>query len=211
MTPIDLIQSLHIKFTDDCPVDVLDRVKYLHDLRIAVMDKIIEAEKNYEHYYNLRRTRSSHIKVGDLVRLKLDHINLPIFKHRPSNKLNPIWYGPFRVIGQPTPVSYKIELPSNVHIHNTFHVSKLKLYTDRTFSKLNPVVIPTEVDSEQEYEVEKLLDHRYDARTKQWRYLVQWKGYSPLFHSTWEPREHLSSAKVVLKAYEQRHGIVANQ
>ena len=98
-----------------------------------------------------------------------------------------------------------------MQIHETFQVSKLKLSTDRTFSKLNPIVIPTEVDSEQEYEVEKLLDHRYDARTKQWRYLVQWKGYSPLFHSTWEPRENLSSAQAVLKAYEQRHGIVAKR
>eukprot|EP01052_Picozoa_sp_SAG31_P045122 SAG31_NODE_8126_length_1516_cov_11.954834_2_plen_257_part_00 len=207
LTPIDLIKTLQTKIQDECPKDVIERIRYLDDMRTAVVDSINSAERNYEHYYNLRRTPSEHINVGDLVRLKLDNIKLPIFKKRPKNKLNPIWYGPFRIIGQPSSVSYQLELPEAVKIHNTFHVSKLKLATDRSFSNLNKVVIPTELDDSIDYEVERLLDHKFDARTKQWSYLVQWKGFSPLFHSTWEPRDALSSAKGILRKYEIKNKI----
>eukprot|EP01052_Picozoa_sp_SAG31_P020175 SAG31_NODE_1506_length_8076_cov_13.880657_1_plen_241_part_10 len=130
ITPIDVIGNLPVKIKDDCPTGVLARAQHLDAMRKAALDAIYEADKNYDYYYNLKRSNSDHITVGSLVRLKLDHINLPIFKHRPRNKLNPIWFGPFRVIGQPSTVSYELELPQDVTIHPVFHVSKLKPATD---------------------------------------------------------------------------------
>eukprot|EP01052_Picozoa_sp_SAG31_P024115 SAG31_NODE_2029_length_6629_cov_2.348698_4_plen_75_part_00 len=63
---------------------VLERAKHLYDLRKVVLDVIYEADKNYDHYYNLKRRSSDHIEVGSLVRLKLDHINLPILNEDPT-------------------------------------------------------------------------------------------------------------------------------
>ena len=207
ITPIDVIGNLPVKIKDDCPTGVLARAQHLDAMRKAALDAIYEADKNYDYYYNLKRSNSDHITVGSLVRLKLDHINLPIFKHRPRNKLNPIWFGPFRVIGQPSTVSYELELPQDVTIHPVFHVSKLKPATDSSFSKLRPIVIPTDESQEGEYEVESILDHQWDVKSKRWFYLVQWKGYSPLFHATWEPRQHLDSAKHLRDEYDRKHDL----
>ena len=65
------------------------------------------------------------------------------FKHRGS-KFNPIWYGPFQIIDQPSPNSFTLELPADCHIHPTFHVSKLKPASDESLSKLKKVALPTD-------------------------------------------------------------------
>jgi len=58
------------------------------------------------------------------------------------------------------------------------------------------------------YEVEKLLDHYWDDRTKSYYYLVKWKGYNELFESRWEPRIHLEEgASKLLKEYEAKHDL----
>ena len=118
-------------------------------MRNVVQDKIHEAEKNYVKYYNERHQEETRIKVGSLVRLNLDHIKLKIFKNR-GNKLNPIFYGPFKVIAQPSTVSFTLDLPSDMNIHNTFHVSNLKPATDKTYSSMSQkqVSIPTVDDDE---------------------------------------------------------------
>ena len=87
------------------------------------------------------------IKVGSLVRLNLDHINLELFRN-PRSKLNPLWFGPFRVTAQPSPVSSTLELPEDWKIYKTFHVSRLKVSIDVAFSKIltKRIEIPTDKD-----------------------------------------------------------------
>ena len=129
--PIDMISTLKIKgSTDTCPTSVKERLKYISDMRTVIRDSIHEAERKYNDaaYYNAKRRDDKTIKVGSLVRLNLDHIGLQLFKNRKS-KLNPLWYGPFKVIAQPSTVSFSLELPEDTRIHDTFHVSKLKLAT----------------------------------------------------------------------------------
>ena len=70
------------------------------------------------------------------------------------------------------------------------------------------VHIPTNEEDDGDYEVEKLLDHYWDHKTKSYYYLVKWKGYNELFESRWEPREHLEhGASEILEAYESKHDI----
>ena len=134
--------------------------------------------------------------------------NLNLFKRRKS-KLNPLWYGPFKVIAQPSTVSFTLELPADTRLHDTFHVSKLKLATDVSHSGLasKQVVIPTDASKEGEYEVSKILDHDFNKVDKKWYYLIAYKGYHELFHSTWEPREFLDNAREIRDAYDDEHGI----
>ena len=89
-------------------------------------------------------------------------------------------------------------------------MSKLKLATDKSFSNLTQkkVHIPTNADDDGDYEVERLLDHHYDSRTKTYYYLVKWKGYSEIFESRWEPRSHLEDgSRELLREYDAKHGI----
>ena len=208
ITPIDLIGSLPIKHKDACPKDTMARLKHLEHMRTVIQDKLHEAEKNYIRYYNERHHDEIRIKVGSLVRLNLDHIKLKIFKNR-GNKLNPIYYGPFKVIAQPSTVSFTLDLPKDTHIHNTFHVSKLKPATDQTYSSLphKKVSLPTVDTGEEEYEVERILDHRWDHRHKNWEYLIQWKNWSNLFENRWEPSEHLDGAEILRNEYDRKVGI----
>ena len=92
-----------------CPTDVVDKIAYMTNMRNVIRDKIYEAERNYVAYYDARRSDDKTIKVGSLVRLNLDHIKLNLFKKRES-KLNPLWYGPFRILAQPSLVSFTLQL-----------------------------------------------------------------------------------------------------
>eukprot|EP01052_Picozoa_sp_SAG31_P002432 SAG31_NODE_86_length_26973_cov_16.850897_18_plen_160_part_00 len=95
------------------------------------------------------------------------------------------------------------------NLHDTFHVSNLKPATDKTFSKLpqKQISLPTETDDEKEYEVERILDHRWDNRNKTWEYLIQWKNWSSMFENCWEPRAHLDNASHVRDDYDRKVGI----
>ena len=208
--PVDIIDTLKIKGSiDTCPTEVKERLKYIQDMRNMVRDAIHEAERSVYHvYYNEKRRDDKSIKVGSLVRLNLDHIGLHLFKRRKS-KLNPLWYGPFKVIAQPSTVSFKLELPEDTRIHDTFHVSKLKLATDVSYSELasKRIHIPTDKSHEGDYEVNKILDHDFNKVDKKWYYLISYKGYHELFDSTWEPREFLDGAKEIRDAYDKENGI----
>ena len=88
-----------------------------------------------------------------------------VFKLRPSAKLNPLWFGKFKIIliARPSAVSYTLQLPTDCNIHDTFHVSRLKPATDEMFSNRADAVLPTPAESGigNVYEVEALLDHDF--------------------------------------------------
>ncbi|CAD8154874.1 unnamed protein product [Paramecium pentaurelia] len=55
-----------------------------------------------------------------------------------------------------------------------------------------------------EYEVESIVDKRYDEHTKSYLYQIKWKGY-PHSQNTWEPIEHLQNphVKKMVKEFDQ--------
>ena len=97
--------------------------------------------------------------VGDLVWLKTSYLQLPSTSAR---KLAPRWVGPFPILERIGEVSYKLQLPDHWKGHPTFHVLLLKLHYGPAHPNQAPVFT---VDDESEYEVEKILEHRF-ARNK---------------------------------------------
>ena len=79
-------------------------------------------------------------------------------------------------------------------IHPVFHVS---LLTPHAHSELPdrhpPEPASLEVEGEEEYEVEEVLDSRRYGRWKKLQYLVRWKGWGPE-HNSWEAAEDLVHA-----------------
>jgi hypothetical protein len=77
-----------------------------------------------------------------------------------NTKINPLWYGPFKIIKEISPVAYQLALPSEWKIHDVFHASLLSPYTETDVHGPNFVHPPPDlVGGEQEYEVEHIINH----------------------------------------------------
>src|SRR5579863_8529052 len=117
-------------------------------------------------------------------------------------KLCPKRYGPFKIMEIIGSTTYRLELPPQWRIHNAFHASLLLPYQEtpehgRNFEEPPPDL----VDSQPEWEVEKILQERRQCGKKQ--YLIRWKGYSEA-HDSWEPEAYLNTSEL-LQAFHQHH------
>ena len=82
-----------------------------------------------------------------------------------------------------------------------FHAIKLATYNAPTIvGQKGPTPTPVVVDGEEEWIVDKILQHRVRGKTTY--YLVRWKGFTR-DHDTWEPEKNLKNAKGKLKEYKE--------
>jgi hypothetical protein len=121
-----------------------------------------------------------------------------------ASKLNPKWYGPFRIAKVISPVAYRLELPNNWWIHDVFHASLLAPYRETicygpNFSQ--PLL--DIVDGEEEQEIEKIIDHCYFGKTQALQYLIKWKGF-PESDNEWVTPGHMHTSTLV-RDYHCRH------
>jgi hypothetical protein len=110
-------------------------------------------------------------------------------KHR--HKLQAIWQGPCRIVELISPYAYKVaHLVSGAE--KIVHISRLRFYCDALVDL--PLPLLDQLTKEQHfdfiYNVERLLDLRYNESSKLFEILVQWEGLSELEQS-WEPATEL--------------------
>ena len=124
-------------------------------------------------------------KLRGQVWLEVTHPKLP---HQGS-KLNPKWYGPFKVLNAISPVAFKLDLPVSWTIHPIFHMSLLTLYVKMNAHGPNYSWPPPDlINDEEQYEVEQIRNNQHHRHSRTLQYLIKWWGY-PKSDNTWEPAD----------------------
>ena len=165
-------------------------------------DLLRDAQDRQATYADTRR-QDIKFHPGDRVMLRLV-IPMDTNRQRPSHKLLPIFDGPFTVAECLGPVAYHLQLPPTLHIHDVFHVSRLKAYhapEDNDPSRSIPPRPPPILldDGTEEYEVERILD-RCTYR-HQLQYLMKWLGYGDE-DNQWIPARDLTNAPDLIRDFE---------
>jgi hypothetical protein len=82
-------------------------------------------------------------------------------------------------------------------INNVFHVDLLTPYHETNAYGPQPTQPPPIlIDGEEEYEVEELINDRYNGRRRKRQYLVKWKGY-PASKNSWVDEQDLHSDELL--------------
>ncbi|KAK9670007.1 hypothetical protein RND81_13G170200 [Saponaria officinalis] len=126
--------------------------------------------------------------VRDWVWLKLQPYRQSSVQQKTNQKLSHKYFGPFQVKARIGAVAYKLALPNDAQIHDTFHVSQLKKFVGTL-----PVAIHIPVwlqgrSSEEQLKPRAILGRRTvrHQNAAQIQYLVQWEGFDE-YEATWEP------------------------
>lgn len=172
--------------------DVGFKIQSLQELHEVLKDEIRMAQRQQASQYNNHHRPTPSFNIGDQVFLSSRNIRTT----RPSRKNDYTHLGPFEVVSRVGSHAYRLNLPSSMRIHPVFHVSLLSKQSQdlpdipgRTQAPPPPV----EVNDEQHYEVESILDSR--TRHRGLQYLVKWKGYDNPAENTWEPASNLWNAQ----------------
>ena len=176
-----------------------------HITRITehLKSEIAAAQARYSDTADRHRRPARLYREGDLVWLNARNIKTL----RPAKKLDWKSLGPFTVRKQISPHAYRLDLPATFLIHDVFHVDLLRPAADDPQpGQRNPPPPPIEVDGEQEWVVEEVVDSRWDRRgrngTPQLKYTVRWAGYT---EPTEEPARWLKNAADAVRIFHQRY------
>ena len=131
------------------------------------------------------------------------------FTH-PTRKLAERNLGPYKVLGKVGPQSYQIELPNTFKgVHPIFHISQLEPAHPNTIpGRVQPPHPPVEVEGEEEYEIDEIVDSKKQKFGKQTRiyYLVKWLGYEGAIDEyQWIPASDLNHAQEAVSDFHARY------
>ncbi|KAG0153731.1 hypothetical protein PDIDSM_2386 [Penicillium digitatum] len=172
------------------------------ELTEYVRAEILSAQARYEEQTNRHRAPARRYRPGQLVWLNARNIRTL----RPQKKLDWKNLGPFKVLEAISAHAYKLELPASMKIHPVFNVSLLQpAATNPVNGQVTEPAPPVEVEGLEEWEVEDILDSRWERRGRggpRLKYTVKWIGYD---EPTEEPAEYLDHAREIVRNFHRRY------
>ncbi|KAG0155742.1 hypothetical protein PDIDSM_2915 [Penicillium digitatum] len=174
----------------------------MQELTEYVRAEILSAQARYEEQTNRHRAPARRYRPGQLVWLNARNIRTL----RPQKKLDWKNRGPFKVLEAISAHAYKLELPASMKIHPVFNVSLLQpAATNPVNGQVTEPAPPVEVEGLEEWEVEDILDSRWERRGRggpRLKYTVKWIGYD---EPTEEPAEYLDHAREIVRNFHRRY------
>lgn len=201
-----------LRSTDDVerpPVgrDAADFVATLEAHREAARLAIAKAQEAQAKAYNKSR-KTWNLRPGDLVLID-PHALQWVESKGEGKKLLQKFIGPFAVqerIGENT---YRLDLPDTYPGSPVFNIQHLRPYEaspEYFGSRTELPTTRTRRPESEEFQVEKVIAHRFDKESGAIKFLVRWEGYSPLYDS-WLSAKDLRNAPRRLFEYRERQGI----
>ena len=146
--------------------DLNDIMKTRHEAQEQAKAALELAAERMKWYYD-KGVQNVPFKVGQKVLLTLKDYQTT------ETALSPKYEGPFEIIEQLGPVTFKLRMPAKFRgIHPVFHASKLATYNEPTIEGQKPIKSePIVIHGEEEWEVEEILQHW--VRRQKTGYLVR--------------------------------------
>jgi transposase InsO family protein len=184
---------------DDDDARALRAATRLTEIHSHLRTELGRAQDRHAYGADRNRLPAPQFLPGDKVWLNARNIAT----RRPSRKLDHRRLGPFEVIEDPRLKSkhaVKLALPDSMKIHPVFHVSLLEHAADDPLPGQSvPPPPPVEVDGEEEYFVDSILDSHLYGRSRKLQYLVKWTGYDK---PDWEDARNVDGLSALDRFHE---------
>ncbi|TPX43999.1 hypothetical protein SeLEV6574_g04778 [Synchytrium endobioticum] len=170
----------------------------MEEVQKRLQECIESAQQHYKKYADEKRRDEVELSVGDEV--LINTINMKTT--RPSRKFEQRATGPYYIKKQISPVSFQVQLPPNLKIHDVFHIKLLQKYIrPNDPSRALPKPPPIPFEEQEGWEIEDIIDVK--RKRNKFEYLVHWKGFPPSDRS-WEPQSSLNDDEL-LREWHNRH------
>lgn len=172
-----------------------ERIQNLRKERTLLTEHWRKASATQARGYN-RTHKPRTFNIGDQVLLSAKNLRIK----QPSRKLSSRYIGPLKVLDAVGTQAYRLALPSSYRVHNVFHVSLLEPYHPRDAKAADAIMpLPELVEGEEEYEVERILEHR--NKKGQRYFFVKWANW-PEEYNQWVPKTDMEHAPELIQEYE---------
>lgn len=174
--------------------DFLSKIKSLHQLAKSN----VEQAHDYQAKYANKRRLPHPFEVGQQVRLSTKHLTL---ETQPTAKFRDRWLGPFEIIEQVTPVSFRLRLPPSMHrVHPVFHVNLLEPWhpSVSTTPPVRPAPVCMDAAYGNVYNVDSIVDVRLNPRRSGLQFRLRWSApYDDPSEDTWKPHSDVKKLRAL--------------